>query len=156
MTKSNSSVTHSTSNLYKHPWYSQLQLLDNTTNSESQSQLKLKSETPGQMSTSYCHLCKQDLPKERFYRDNRRVCGVSRSCKKCNSEYAKLRRQYTLPANETCHCCQTRPATDWDHDHYTKQFRGWLCHQCNIGIGQFNNNIGMLEKAISYLNTHGN
>jgi len=35
------------SNLYEHPWYNQLHLLENTTTSESQSQQKLRKEKPG-------------------------------------------------------------------------------------------------------------
>ena len=36
MTNSNSSATLDTSNFYEHPWYNQLQLLENITTSESQ------------------------------------------------------------------------------------------------------------------------
>jgi len=47
MTNYNSSATPSTSNNYEHPWFSQLKLLDNTTISDSQSQLKPVQEKPG-------------------------------------------------------------------------------------------------------------
>jgi hypothetical protein len=40
----------------------------------------------------------------------------------------------------------------FDHDHDTKQFRGWLCHQCNAGIGLLGDGFIGLLRAIDYLN----
>ncbi len=38
-----------------------------------------------------------------------------------------------------------------DHCHVTGKVRGLLCSNCNTGIGNFNDSIEMLKKAISYL-----
>jgi len=38
-----------------------------------------------------------------------------------------------------------------DHNHKTGQIRGLLCHNCNIGIGHFEDNVNFLLKAITYL-----
>jgi len=38
-----------------------------------------------------------------------------------------------------------------DHNHETGKIRGLLCHYCNSGIGKFNDNIEMLQKALTYL-----
>ena len=40
-----------------------------------------------------------------------------------------------------------------DHNHVTKKIRGLLCLKCNRGIGFLNDDIKILEKAITYLNT---
>ena len=38
-----------------------------------------------------------------------------------------------------------------DHDHVTGKFRGWLCVDCNTGIGKLGDTIEGLEAAIKYL-----
>ena len=38
-----------------------------------------------------------------------------------------------------------------DHDHKTKQVRGLLCSRCNIGLGNFKDNIKIMARAIQYL-----
>jgi len=41
-----------------------------------------------------------------------------------------------------------------DHDHDTGAIRQLLCPNCNVGLGSFRDNIGLLAKAIKYLETH--
>jgi len=38
-----------------------------------------------------------------------------------------------------------------DHNHDTKEIRGLLCDKCNRGIGLFNDNKYLLQRAINYL-----
>jgi len=38
-----------------------------------------------------------------------------------------------------------------DHIYNTKQIRGLLCEDCNLGIGRLKDNIEILKKAIVYL-----
>lgn len=40
-----------------------------------------------------------------------------------------------------------------DHCHKLKKDRGWLCRQCNIGLGHFRDNPNFLNAAIKYLET---
>lgn len=38
-----------------------------------------------------------------------------------------------------------------DHCHKTGFVRGFLCHQCNLGLGQFKDSVQTLQNAIKYL-----
>jgi len=38
-----------------------------------------------------------------------------------------------------------------DHNHKTKIVRKLLCHNCNVGLGHFQEDVLLLEKAIEYL-----
>ena len=38
-----------------------------------------------------------------------------------------------------------------DHDHSTGNVRSLLCHNCNVGLGYFKENVLSLERAIKYI-----
>lgn len=38
-----------------------------------------------------------------------------------------------------------------DHDHNTKRVRGMICSSCNLGLGNFHDDIDYLKKCIKYL-----
>jgi hypothetical protein len=66
--------------------------------------------------------------------------------------------QLLLKQNGCCAICN-KPSTDYkrrlhvDHDHTTKKIRGLLCVRCNYGVGYFNEDTSLLDKAKEYLNT---
>jgi hypothetical protein len=41
-----------------------------------------------------------------------------------------------------------------DHDHETNQIRGFLCHDCNTGLGKFKDSPELLLMAVDYLVKH--
>ncbi len=38
-----------------------------------------------------------------------------------------------------------------DHDHVTGAVRGLLCRRCNTGLGNFDDNIKIVQSALTYL-----
>jgi hypothetical protein len=56
-------------------------------------------------------------------------------------------------SNGLCDICGREPAR-WlnvDHDHETGKVRGLLCLACNTGLGNFQDSVEWLQKAIEYL-----
>lgn len=93
----------------------------------------------------------------------RQGAGTAVLCKKCSNAYNKGLKQAHRNAPKKpispipCACCnKTLEPKDLhlDHDHATLKFRGWLCRNCNVGIGQLGDNIEGLEKALVYLKRH--
>ena len=83
---------------------------------------------------------------------------------KFNNRKRRLRNKYeiTIEAhrliyilqNGKCAICKQPTAYDkmsTDHDHQTGKVRGLLCHQCNIGLGNFKDNLKSLRNAVRYL-----
>jgi hypothetical protein len=54
-----------------------------------------------------------------------------------------------------CECCggpsTGRGTLHLDHSHTTNQFRGWLCHHCNLGIGSLGDDLRGIQRAAAYL-----
>ena len=91
-------------------------------------------------------------------------------CKTCAKKLSKrreqLKKQYGYPdIGYVCPICLKNEdqlkgsggnASVWvvDHNHETDSFRGFLCHNCNRGIGVFQDNIERLNRAIKYLDNN--
>lgn len=69
-----------------------------------------------------------------------------------------------LIQNGVCAICGSKPGEKGgpfrknlsvDHDHVTGKVRGLLCHNCNTGLGFFSDDIGFIERAVSYLKSKG-
>ena len=119
------------------------------------------------METKICSKCNKELPIITFSKAN----GANyyrAECKECNNKLSRIRKSLKKkygdpPEDYTCPICNRTAeevkgkggvnCSTWvlDHDHKTNEFRGWLCHCCNRGLGCFQDNIQILNKAISYL-----
>ena len=74
---------------------------------------------------------------------------------------AKLKTNYNLSEedylnllngqNNLCAICNKEDKLNIDHCHSTNKIRGLLCSRCNLGLGHFQDNVGLLSKAIKYL-----
>ena len=62
----------------------------------------------------------------------------------------------TRPEPEACEICNLRTGITLclDHEHLTHTFRGWLCRNCNVGLGHFRDSPEALERAAVYLRAH--
>ena len=89
----------------------------------------------------------------------RRELGWTNPAQKARQRrYDRKRRgipEATRPCPDDCECCSRKLdkafRTHLDHDHVTGKFRGWLCNQCNLGIGHLGDSIEGLERALAYL-----
>lgn len=100
---------------------------------------------------SHCRMC-QSVAYSRLTGSARR--------KRVLSKYGLTLEQWAVLHDQQggcCAICGQAPANGrWhilhiDHDHRTGRIRGLLCHNCNLGIGNFQDNADMLECAARYL-----
>jgi hypothetical protein len=101
--------------------------------------------------------------KSRFPLCNRRftrhgvVTYLKTRCTDCVNraqvERRRLRKLFALPPpGAPCGCCErVPPVLVLDHDHETGNFRGWICRECNSGLGFFGDDLEGLRRAYEYL-----
>jgi hypothetical protein len=64
----------------------------------------------------------------------------------------------TRPCPELCECCGRKSyrCLHNDHDHYQPdKFRGWLCSNCNLGLGLLGDTKAAIQLAAAYLERTG-
>lgn len=121
-----------------------------------------------QTNTKKCTKCHEYKNEEDFpWRggENYRRTECKDCVKKMHNRAKKLRQiNGDAPDDHSCPICNRnvdevkgqggKRCSAWviDHDHKTDEFRGWLCHKCNRGLGAFNDDINLLQKAVNYLN----
>lgn len=52
---------------------------------------------------------------------------------------------------EQCEICGGMGKIDFDHDHKTNKFRGWICRRCNLALGMVKDNSELLIALSQYL-----
>jgi hypothetical protein len=107
-----------------------------------------------------CKVCKLVKNVDQYYSAAANKDNLDRRCKTCFKKDSKLRqrlrKEYQHLRNETCDCC-SKPHTKSlvvDHDHNTLEFRGWLCEDCNLGLGNLGDDLAGLTNALTYLKRH--
>ena len=106
--------------------------------------------------TRSCIKCGVEKPLSSFKTDKRGTRNVCIQCRNYHLGIARrgkakwLKEGKIIPTN--CQCCgkETNKLV-YDHDHETEAFRGWICQQCNQGLGLLGDNIQSLHKALTYL-----
>ena len=114
---------------------------------------------------------KQRAAQQRYYRKNReKVQARGREWARRNAKQMKDReliREFGIGLEERnrriavrqgrCDICEQVPkgTLHIDHNHHTKENRGMLCVNCNIGIGMFKDNVDFLARAMVYLKQYG-
>jgi len=106
--------------------------------------------------TKVCGICKEKKSVLCFGKDGG-ANYLRYECKECARNNSKiisnLKKITAKPTNDhVCPIC-LRPDQQWclDHDHKTNSFRGWLCQKCNRGLGNFDDDLGRMNRAIKYL-----
>jgi Recombination endonuclease VII len=122
-----------------------------------------------------CPGCGEEKTFEEFPRNKNSRDGLAFYCKPCRNQRGResrirndgstsayhLKHRYGITMEEVeallaaqggaCPICRARPPTHVDHDHTTGQVRGILCFGCNGGLGQFQDNVNWLIRAVIYL-----
>lgn len=126
------------------------------------------------MNKRTCRRCGIERDIEEFYRygknnARRHVCipckkaehkaahqarGSARRNKLGVSE-AKYQHNYKKRGGKCDICRLVYPFLCIDHDHRTGKVRGMLCKSCNAGLGQFQDNVVVMRRAVKYLEFHG-
>ena len=94
---------------------------------------------------------------EFFPRHSRNAAGLDVRCRKCKAEGERLvaRLKKVAPKKPlVCDLCGKVPSDGnmhLDHDPIREVFRGWLCKECNMGLGYFGDNLMGTLRAASYL-----
>jgi hypothetical protein len=120
-----------------------------------------------------CLNCGEEKELNEFHKHAASKDGHQGNCKVCALSYRntkgkekQLKQRYGITIEEyndlflkqggKCAICskhqsEFKIALAVDHNHETKEIRGLLCFNCNMGIGRLQDSIELLKQAIVYL-----
>jgi len=106
-----------------------------------------------------CKQCKALYHKERYknpkVREMGRKASRKHSMKKLGISQEEVDHFYEIQCSRCAICFITEKEHGkllaLDHNHATGKARGLLCQQCNTGLGNFKDDVGLLQKAMVYL-----
>lgn len=120
--------------------------------------------------TKTCGICLREKPLGAFGKDGG-ASYLRYECKDCAKKQAQIVKKIKKavmppPTGYQCPICNrteeqakghninNRQIWCADHNHETNEFRAWICHKCNLGLGNFADNKQRLQSAITYLENH--
>lgn len=124
--------------------------------------------TEKDLETKTCVYCNEEKSLFEFPKHKSHYGGYDSRCKDCIKSRSKIVRNIkkTSPAKPLkCDCCGSEPKTKngrrkvglvLDHCSTSNRFRGWLCSDCNLGIGSLGDSIEGLTRALNYLKKNDN
>ena len=114
--------------------------------------------------TRTCRLCKVTKNIKSFVQSEK---YVRMECRKCLTDLERLRNKLRIKnpypdKDYVCPICNKGEESlytlndrcriwNLDHCYTTNEFRGYLCTNCNKGVGHLGDDIPRLKKAIKYL-----
>ena len=103
-----------------------------------------------------CTQCGEEKHDSQFIRKDGMQRATRNRCKACWAKaeriVKRLKLENPVPKEGPCPICGTH-TKKWvlDHCHVKSTFRGYLCSNCNTGIGMLKDNPVLLERASRYL-----
>ena len=119
----------------------------------------------------FCKKCGVRQPPENFqHMESGEIKRKCRSCQRKHSQtISRLKREIPSPPEDhKCPICEQtlseiavhgqKKLQQWvlDHCHDTDTFRGWICFNCNSGLGSFSDDVQITKRAVLYLEAHQN
>lgn len=105
-----------------------------------------------------CHICKEMKPYSEYNKNRAKRDRHDHRCKDCLKEQRKIVEAIRVHApdkSSSCDCCGKMTETiGLDHCHQTNTFRGWLCADCNQGLGKLGDTFEAITKVMGYLSKH--
>ena len=104
-----------------------------------------------------CKTCHKILPSTAFTTHTPRADGawyLKKICRECHTVLWKEQRDVRKnapPKPNHCECCHKNKKLELDHIHGTTTFRGWVCGQCNKGIGALGDTLEGVLRSVIYL-----
>ena len=101
----------------------------------------------GKARRTECKECayKNAVLREQLMKENPKPTDVDYMCPICKNTEEQLK------FNGQFH---DRSVWVLDHNHSNGTFRSWICNNCNMGLGKFNDNEETVKEALKYLKKH--
>jgi len=107
-----------------------------------------------------CNQCGVVKKAKYFHRNGGKRTGLCEDCKVCRNKKI-VEKRYNLEEGQLeqmkkdvdykCELCNNETSLAVDHCHKSGKVRGMLCAKCNTGIGQLNDDIELMKRAIKYI-----